>query len=584
MRRRTVRLAIIALLLRRRRAAAMGLVPPLSTGLPGLACRARHARCRNHYHARPARHANPRRRRGRRGRSALPTLAAFVAVLALAMPLSLAARRRRARHVRHALITRRSPPSCSPCSPCPYHSPLAAVVLAMPLLAAVELTMPLLAATVLAMFAVRVLKRAGPGTRNASETIGFRLRRLLLLRLALFRRERLEQERSARRWFRRPLWRERLVHGAWRTSVQTMLNEDPEEFFKHFRMTPQLFNEMLADLRERLQKRRVAGYFSPGERLAVTLYYLAHGSYMKVAGDGFGIPPSSMSIIVRETCRAIWEEYSQAVFPPLTEERLEAISEGFWRTWNFPNCYGAIDGKHCIVQNFPNGASDWFNYKKSFSMVLLAICDHAYKFTYVDIGGRGRRSDGGLWEQCTLKQMLDNGDLPLAPMKPLPGSWAATPQVLVADAAFPMGPNIMRPYPGEFLPDHKAIFNYRLSRARRVIENAFGIMTARWRVLRRSFVASIPTAKLIIQAVVVLHNKFIFNEENVAPHQRWYIPPDLQDIEGFADGADPLLPYQVEEEQDADAIREEFADFFLGPGSVPWQWEHLTGIRPRHEE
>lgn len=57
----------------------------------------------------------------------------------------------------------------------------------------------------------------------------------------------------------------------------------------------------------------------------------------------------------------------------------------------------------------------------------------------------------------------------------LPGDEAPTSYVFVGDEAFPLKPYLMRPFPGRQLDcDARKIFNYRLSRARRVVENAFG--------------------------------------------------------------------------------------------------------------
>ncbi|KAJ1518931.1 hypothetical protein ONE63_011459 [Megalurothrips usitatus] len=398
-----------------------------------------------------------------------------------------------------------------------------------------------------------------------------RLRRLMLLRLIRFRNRRLAGRRRRRRWFRRPTWQNRPGHGAWRTMVQTMMTTDPEMFFGYFRMTPEFFNELLARLRPRLQRTPRFGYLPPGERLALTIHYVASGSLMKYAGGQFCVPPSTTSVVIRETCEAIRDELKPEVFPPLTEERLARIMEEFWSDWQFPNCFGAMDGRHCMVQNFPNGGSNWFNYKGGHSMVMTAVCDARYRLLHVDIGGRGRRSDGGLWEMSPLKRSIDRGSLPLPPPRTLPGWPVATPAVIVADAAFPLGPHIMKPFPGQFLPDDQAIFNYRLSRARRVVENVFGIMTARWWVLRRTFVSSERTARAIIWAVACLHNLLVLSMENIPPNQRWYDPGNPGEEEEVL-----ARPEEEErEEEDGEVIRQHLVDFFLGPGNVSWQWENL---------
>jgi hypothetical protein len=184
----------------------------------------------------------------------------------------------------------------------------------------------------------------------------------------------------------------------------------------------------------------------------------------------------------------------------------------FWHLWNFPNLIDAIDGKHVKVQGPPNSGSKFFNYKQFFVVVLLALLDARYKFTAVDIVSYGRNSGGGIFAHSNLGKYLET-HLDIPEGKQLPGTSCLAPHVIVGDEAFPlktylMRPYLMRPYPGSQSKgdNEKSIFNYRLPRARRVVENAFGILSQKFEIYQRT-VQSLPeNADDIIFATCVLHN------------------------------------------------------------------------------
>lgn len=76
----------------------------------------------------------------------------------------------------------------------------------------------------------------------------------------------------------------------------------------------------------------------------------------------------------------------------------------------------------------------------------------------------------------------------------------------MGDEAFPLMDNLMKPFSRKNLNEEQAIFKYRLSRALRMVENAFGILASRFRILLREINLSPEKATLIVQACTHLHN------------------------------------------------------------------------------
>ena len=189
---------------------------------------------------------------------------------------------------------------------------------------------------------------------------------------------------------------------------------------------------------------------------------------------------------------------------PSKEEEWNSIAKEFTEKWNFNNCIGAMDGKHVLINPPANSGSYYFNYKHSFSTVLLAIVDADYKFIYTDVGCNGRVSDGGVFKNCNLYRALEEKQLNIPNPTVLPGTQNQFPFVIVADDAFPLKDYILKPYSQRSLNQERRIFNYRLSRARRVVENAFGILANRFRIFMTPICLNPEKVETIVMACCIL--------------------------------------------------------------------------------
>lgn len=213
--------------------------------------------------------------------------------------------------------------------------------------------------------------------------------------------------------------------------------------------------------------------------------------------------------------------------PPSTEEEWLHVSKLFHDRWNMPHVLGALDGKHVRITKPKKSGSEYWNYKNFYSIVLFALVDADYNFLYVDVGAEGRSSDSTIWKFSAFSQDVAKPSNPLGipPPSEFPGYKGKLPYYFVADDAFEMGLNLMKPFPSAKLTMKQRIFNYRLSRCRRIVENGFGILATRFRILRREIEMEPDNASMVVMACVVLHNYLRVNASAA------YIPKQATDWE-----------------------------------------------------
>ena len=87
------------------------------------------------------------------------------------------------------------------------------------------------------------------------------------------------------------------------------------------------------------------------------------------------------------------------------------MAKQYQALWNFSHSMGAIDGKHVVLQCPRNSASEYFNYKNAFSIVLFALVDANYNFMFVDAGCQGRIFDSGVFTNTELYKKLETKTL-----------------------------------------------------------------------------------------------------------------------------------------------------------------------------
>lgn len=236
---------------------------------------------------------------------------------------------------------------------------------------------------------------------------------------------------------------------------------------------------------------------------------MATGKSFEDLSFDFMLGRSTVNGIVRETCQLIWSKLHSSEIPMPTRSMWLQKADDFYANSQFPNCIGAIDGKHVRLINPRKSGSLHYNYKKYSSIVLLAVADANYCFTSVDVGAYGREGDSQIFKRSNLGIRLTNNTLDIPEDRTLPNSSnnEPLPFVLLGDEAFGLQNNLMRPYPiNSGLDTNKKVFNYRLSRARRFVECTFGIFSHKWRIFQNPLLVQPDFAIDIIKAACVLHN------------------------------------------------------------------------------
>ncbi|KAL4148743.1 hypothetical protein QTP88_002911 [Uroleucon formosanum] len=230
-----------------------------------------------------------------------------------------------------------------------------------------------------------------------------------------------------------------LAEFMWRICLEEQDYADAQQFKNFIRMSAVQFEMLLDLIKHQIVKQgtQLREAIPVHDRLMVTLRFLASGDAYSSLQYLFRIPP----------CTIIYDNLKEKYLKcPSSTEELNKYADQFELQWQFPHCFGVIDGKHITIVAPQNSGSLYYNYKNTHSIVLMGVANANYKLIYVDVGCNGRISDGGVFNNCSLHDALESKQLTLPEPQALHQRYLPVPYIMVADDAFTMTSYILKPY------------------------------------------------------------------------------------------------------------------------------------------
>lgn len=311
-------------------------------------------------------------------------------------------------------------------------------------------------------------------------------------------------------------------------------NYSDARFKKTFRVSRETFQYILGKIEHDLQRETVTeDPISPAFRLAVCLYRLSRGDYYFTIAGMVDKGRSTVCTIVDEVTEAIiknmWGKHVSAHFPGNEQQFREKMLDTEER-WQFPCCWAAIDGCHIPLKCPDGGLSackEFHNFKNFYSIVLMGMVDAKYRFVWASCGFPGNSHDSIIFQSTQLWTDIIDGQAIPPIGKDFDG--VTVPPLILGDSAFPFQTWLMKPFTNAVLSPQQRYYNYRLSRARMVIEGAYGQLKGRWRVLMRKCESPPEKVRTITLACVVLHNVCIERKDTLSNQLDLTVDPATND-------------------------------------------------------
>jgi hypothetical protein len=292
-------------------------------------------------------------------------------------------------------------------------------------------------------------------------------------------------------------------------------------FARRYRMPEKAFNRLVELLVPFLpsdvtkSRNRCSHEIYPEIIVGIGLRYLAGGSHEDIR-EVYGVSVSGFYYCRNRFFKAVMASDALKIRLPEGPKEWEAVrvkfhgksEEGIVR-----GCVGAIDGffqpTKCpnVKETNGNVRAYFSGHYARYGLNCQAVCDSDLRFLFFGVMGPGNKSDQIAYELTGLQAIFEL--LPIG-------------LFIAADAAYIVTEHVLIPFVGSQRQDRtKDAFNFFLSQLRIRIENSFGLLTTKWRILRRPLECSLKTNALILEVCARLHNFVLDNKEDAVLDEDW---------------------------------------------------------------
>ncbi|XP_033120863.1 protein ALP1-like isoform X2 [Anneissia japonica] len=317
---------------------------------------------------------------------------------------------------------------------------------------------------------------------------------------------------------RRRLWRKKRSRDWWVNVVPSYTDSD---FIEDFRLNKDTFKYFVNEIKPAIEKKQCNNglTFCTEWRVAMTLYRLSSGMSFKKTGNQFGCAKSTACIVYHQVCKAIEALLMPKFIQFPTGQDISKNIEKFKLKNGFPQTVVAIDGTHIPIIAPEEEPNDYFNRHDVHSIILQGVVDAEGMFIDTFCGMPGSVNDARVFQVSQFSLALREDRL----FQPCPTEiikGVEIPPLILGDGAYPMLANLMRPFAGRnSLPREKTKFNQKLSGCRVVVEQAFGRLKGRCRILLKRNEHQLQNLRHVVQACCTLHN--ICQTNGVPYRKKW---------------------------------------------------------------